>query len=101
MSLPRLDPGSARTATGLALGPSWLESRMNYRGFVVFNVVGGVLRGAGVTVLGHFLGRSPFVRDHIEAILVGIVLVSVIPVAIELLRARRSGTATTARHRAG
>ncbi|MFJ9840875.1 hypothetical protein ACIRYZ_10455 [Kitasatospora sp. NPDC101155] len=60
-----------------------------------------MLWGGGVTVLGYFLGQIPFVRDNIEAILVGIVLVSVIPVAIELLRARRSGTASAARHRAG
>ncbi|MEV0537179.1 hypothetical protein [Kitasatospora sp. NPDC050463] len=50
---------------------------------------------------GYFLGRIPFVRDHIEAIPVGIVLVPVVPVAIELPRARRSGRSVPGRHRAG
>lgn len=86
-----------RTFTPIVAG----VSRMNYRTFVVFNLVGGVLWGAGVTVLGYFLGQIPFVRENIEAILVGIVLVSVVPVAVELLRARRSGAASADRHRAG
>ncbi|MFF8771288.1 DedA family protein [Kitasatospora sp. NPDC015120] len=81
-----------RTFTPIVAG----VSGMNYRVFVLFNVIGGVLWGAGVTVLGYFLGQIPFVRDNIEAILVGIVLVSVIPVAVELLRARRSGRAAPA-----
>ncbi|MEE1829176.1 VTT domain-containing protein [Streptomyces sp. BE20] len=75
-----------RTFTPIVAG----VSRMNYRTFVLFNVIGGVLWGGGVTVLGYFLGQIPFVREHIEAILIGIVLFSVVPVAVELLRARRS-----------
>ncbi|MEK2489212.1 VTT domain-containing protein [Kitasatospora purpeofusca] len=81
-----------RTFTPIVAG----VGAMNYRVFVLFNVIGGVLWGAGVTVLGYFLGQIPFVRENIEAILVGIVLVSVVPVAVELLRARRSGRAAPA-----
>ncbi|MFE6749962.1 DedA family protein [Kitasatospora purpeofusca] len=81
-----------RTFTPIVAG----VSAMNYRVFVLFNIVGGVLWGAGVTVLGYFLGQIPFVRENIEAILVGIVLVSVVPVAVELLRARRSGRSAPA-----
>lgn len=73
-----------RTFTPIVAG----VSRMNYRTFVTYNVIGGVLWGSGVTVLGYFLGQIPFVRDHIELILIAIVAVSVIPIAIELLRAR-------------
>ncbi|MGA5818607.1 hypothetical protein ACPC54_12210 [Kitasatospora sp. NPDC094028] len=57
-----------------------------------------------MTVLGYFLGQIVFVRDNIEAILIAIVLLSVVPVAFELLRARRSGRPSTAvreHHRAG
>ncbi|MFI5533614.1 DedA family protein [Kitasatospora sp. NPDC051853] len=74
-----------RTFTPIVAG----VSRMNYRTFVVYNVVGGVLWGAGVTVLGYFLGQIPFVRENIEAMLIGIVLLSVLPIGVELLRARR------------
>ncbi|MCX5212116.1 VTT domain-containing protein [Kitasatospora sp. NBC_00240] len=87
-----------RTFTPVVAG----VSRMNYRTFVLFNVIGGVLWGAGVTVLGHFLGRIAFVRDNIEPILIAIVLLSVVPVAIELLRARRgAGRADADRHAVG
>lgn len=74
-----------RTFTPIIAG----VSRMRYRSFVVFNVVGGLLWGAGVTLLGAMLGQVAWVRDNIEAILVGIVLLSVLPIVIELLRARR------------
>jgi hypothetical protein len=40
--------------------------------------------GAGVTVLGCFLGQVPFVAANIELILVGIVLLSVLPIIIEV-----------------
>ncbi|NMR19678.1 hypothetical protein HIR71_05470 [Cellulomonas fimi] len=62
--------------------------KMNYRHFVSYNVIGALLWGVGVTVLGYFLGQITFVKDNIEAILVLIVGLSLIPVAVELLRAR-------------
>jgi membrane-associated protein len=61
---------------------------MRYRTFVTYNVIGGVLWGAGVTTLGYFLGQVDFVADNIELILIGIVLLSVVPIGAELLRAR-------------
>ncbi|MFH8369102.1 DedA family protein [Streptomyces sp. NPDC018031] len=76
-----------RTFTPIIAG----VSRMNYRSFLIFNVLGGVLWGAGVTLLGAWLGKSALVRENIEAMLVGIVLLSVVPIVIEYLRARSKG----------
>ncbi|MFH8219749.1 DedA family protein [Streptomyces sp. NPDC018057] len=73
-----------RTFTPIIAG----VSGMRYRSFVTFNVIGGVLWGAGVTLLGSWLGKIDFVKENIEAILILIVLVSVVPIAIEFLRAR-------------
>ncbi|MCQ6556326.1 DedA family protein [Streptomyces sp. C10-9-1] len=73
-----------RTFTPIIAG----VSRMNYRSFVTFNIIGGVLWGAGVTLLGAALGKVEFVHQNIEAILILIVLISVVPIAVELLRAR-------------
>ena len=64
-------------------------SRMQYRVFVTYNVIGGVLWGVGVTALGYFLGGIDFVKDNIEPILIAIVLISVLPVFFELFRAGR------------
>lgn len=73
-----------RTFTPIIAG----VSRMNYRSFIIFNIIGGVAWGVGVTLLGAALGKVAFVHAHIELILVGIVLLSVIPIVIEFLRAR-------------
>jgi membrane-associated protein len=69
-------------------------SRMRYRTFVTYNVVGGVLWGAGLVLVGYFLGGIAFVADNVEPIILGIVALSVLPIVLELLRARRV-------HRAG
>jgi membrane-associated protein len=76
-----------RTFTPIVAG----VARMPYRTFVLFNVIGGVLWGAGVTVLGFYLGQIRFVGANIELILVAVVAVSFLPIAIEVLRARRKG----------
>ena len=64
-------------------------SRMHYRTFVVYNVLGGVLWGAGVVLLGYFLGGIAFVADNVDAIILGIVALSVLPIVVEVLRAHR------------
>ena len=69
-------------------------SAMNYRTFLTYNVIGGVLWGAGVSLLGFWLGQVAFVRANVEVIILAIVVLSVLPIVIELLRARRA-------HRAG
>jgi membrane-associated protein len=79
-----------RTFTPIVAG----ASHMHYRTFLTYNVIGGSLWACGVTILGHFLGQVAFVRSNIELILIGIVVVSVVPVAVELLRSRRRSRAT-------
>jgi len=65
-------------------------SRMDFRVYTIYSIVGGVVWAAGLPLLGYFLGQVAFVREHVEAILLGVVALSVLPIAIELLRARRS-----------
>jgi membrane-associated protein len=64
-------------------------SRMNFRVYLTYTVIGGLLWACGVTALGHWLGNVGFIKNNIELIAILIVLVSVIPIAIEFLRARR------------
>jgi membrane-associated protein len=65
--------------------------RMNFRTYAVYSTIGGILWATGVTLLGYFLGNVAFIADNIEAILIGVVLVSVIPVVFEYIRHKRSG----------
>ena len=64
--------------------------RMNYRTYTIYTVIGGILWGAGVTILGYLLGSVSFVRNNLEPILIGIVLLSVLPIAFEFWRKRRA-----------
>jgi membrane-associated protein len=63
-------------------------SRMDYRTFLTYNIVGGVAWGVGVTALGYFLGQIDFVKANVEFIIIAIVLVSFMPIAFELRRAK-------------
>lgn len=68
-------------------------ARMNYRTFLTYNIVGGVLWGVGVTTLGYFLGQVELIEANIEFVLIAIVGLSFIPIASELLRNRRRARA--------
>jgi membrane protein DedA with SNARE-associated domain len=66
--------------------------RMDRRLYLTFSAIGGAVWASGVTILGYSLGHIPFVRHHIQphldVILIGVVLISVLPAAIHLLRGR-------------
>ncbi|MFF9625350.1 DedA family protein [Streptomyces griseosporeus] len=62
--------------------------RMKYRTFITYNVIGGAAWGTGVTLAGYWLGQIDVIKSNVEAILVLIVLVSVVPIIIEYLRER-------------
>ena len=65
-------------------------SHMPYRTFVMFNVVGGVLWAAGVTTLGYILGATvPSIDKYLLPAVGVIIVVSLIPVALEIRKARR------------
>jgi membrane-associated protein len=64
--------------------------RMDFRVFATYSTLGGILWGTGVTVLGYYLGKSEFVKNNIEFLLIAVVLLSVVPIAIELWRKRRA-----------
>jgi membrane-associated protein len=63
--------------------------RMDAKRFFTFSAIGGVAWAAGVTLLGAALGQIQFVRDNIELMLILVVLVSVLPIAFEVIKARR------------
>lgn len=63
--------------------------RMEPKRYFTYSLIGGVAWAAGVTVLGYFLGQFQVVRDNIELMLVLIVLISVLPIIVEVIRARK------------
>jgi membrane-associated protein len=63
-------------------------SRMEFRRYALFSLLGGVLWAGGVTALGYWLGGVQVVRDHLELFVLGVVVVSLVPIAVEYLRGR-------------
>jgi membrane-associated protein len=63
-------------------------SMMDRRRFFTYSLVGAFLWATGVTLMGYFLGQIAFVRNHIDVMLILIVMISLIPVAVEYLRHR-------------
>ncbi len=62
-------------------------AQMDKRKFFLFNVIGATLWGGGVTLLGYLLGdRIPWVSSNLDIIFIVIVLISVIPIIIEVTR---------------
>jgi len=63
--------------------------QMEYRRFVTFNVVGGVLWVWGMTLLGVWLGNAiPNIDDHIHKVIAVVVFLSILPAIIEYVRSR-------------
>ena len=70
-------------------------SRMRYRTFVSYSVIGGLLWGAGVPTLGYFLGEIDAVKNNIELAAVVIVAISFTPIALELRKHRKRAAASS------
>jgi membrane protein DedA with SNARE-associated domain len=70
--------------------------RMDRRLYLTFSAIGAILWASGVTILGYYLGQIAFVRQHIQPhldiILIGVVLVSILPAAVHLIRTGTSGS---------
>jgi len=70
---------------------TWIAGigRMDPKRYFTYTVIGGILWAAGITVLGSLLGNISFIRNNVDAIFIVIVLVSVVPIALEFLKSRR------------
>lgn len=75
-----------RTYVPLAAG----IAAMRYPRFLVWNALGGVSWTVVMVLLGVLLGGIPFVTNNIDALMIVIVIVSVLPIAIHALRQRRA-----------
>jgi membrane-associated protein len=66
---------------------------MDYRKYTLYNLIGAIIWGVGLTFLGYLLGYVPilgdFVREYIDIILIGAVLITVIPTAFHYWQSTR------------
>lgn len=70
--------------------------KMNYFRFAMYNVTGGVTWVLSFLVAGYVFGQQEWVKKGFHWVIMAIIVISVIPVVIEFVRARRQGKAQTA-----
>jgi membrane-associated protein len=75
--------------------------RMEYRTFVTYNVVGGLVWAVGITTLGYLLGEAVDIDKYLLPVVGIIVVLSVIPVLLEIRKAKREGAESAAVPEAG
>lgn len=67
-------------------------AKMDYKTFVSYNIIGGIIWGAGLPLLGSYLGKSiPNIDHYLLPIVIGIVILSLIPIAVGLIKSRFGG----------
>ncbi|MGL4268779.1 MAG: DedA family protein, partial [Plesiomonas sp.] len=63
--------------------------KMSYRHFALFNVTGGIVWVTAFVYAGYWFGNMPVVKQNLELLILGIIVVSVLPGLIEYWRQRR------------
>jgi membrane-associated protein len=63
--------------------------RMHYLRFAVWNVSGAVTWVVSLCLAGYFFGQIPLVKQNFETVILAIIVISLVPVVVEFLRARR------------
>lgn len=65
---------------------------MKYFKFIKYSVIGGITWVFALTLLGYFFGNLPIVQQNFETVIFGIIGLSLLPMLIELIRAKRKST---------
>lgn len=61
-------------------------AEMNYRKFLSFDILGGIIWIGSLTFAGYFLGEIPWIRKNIELVALGIIALSLLPVVFSILQ---------------
>jgi membrane-associated protein len=59
---------------------------MEYKKFISFNVIGGIVWITSLSLLGYFIGTNPIVKENFEFVILGIIGISVLPMIFEILK---------------
>ena len=74
-------------------------AKMPYPRFFGFSVFGTILWVGGLVTLGYFFGNVPFIKKNLSLLVVGIILLSLVPMIIGMLRSRLGGAGSKAESR--
>ena len=73
--------------------------RMHYPRFLGFSVLGSILWVGSLVTLGYFFGNVPFIKKNLSLLVVGIILLSLVPMIIGMVRNRLAGSSSKAESR--
>lgn len=65
-------------------------AEMNYKKYLLFDLLGGALWIGSLTTAGYLLGEVEFIRKHVDLVCLGIILVSVLPIVFSALKNKMS-----------
>lgn len=63
---------------------------MHFGKFIKFNVIGGISWVALLVLIGYFFGNLSFVKNNFEIVILGIVVISLLPVIFNFIKSKRS-----------
>lgn len=63
---------------------------MHYKQFITFNAIGGLLWVVTASLLGFFFGNIPFVANNFSLVIIAIILISILPAVIEVIKGRKN-----------
>ena len=66
--------------------------KMDYKKFIYYNIAGGFAWVFGFTLLGYFFGNLPGVKENFSLVIIAIIIISVIPIFVELVKTRAGKT---------
>jgi membrane-associated protein len=69
---------------------------MSYPKFATYNVIGAVVWVGLFTYLGFFFGSQPFVEKNFKLVILAIIVLSILPAVIEVIKARREASSEAA-----
>ncbi len=68
---------------------------MDYKQFLIYNIAGGIGWITSMSLLGYFLGNVPVIEKNLDKAVVGIVLLSILPMILHTIKEKRAATRAT------
>lgn len=64
--------------------------KMDYRRYLIFDLIGGALWIGGLTTAGYLLGEIRFIKENVDIVCIAIVGISVLPMIFKFIQSRRA-----------
>lgn len=60
--------------------------KMDYKKFITFNAIGGIVWVSGISLIGYSFGNIPFVEKNFSIVIIAIIMISLLPAIFELIK---------------